>query len=207
MLISKIKRQSKNSKRVSIFIDDEFKCGLYEDTVVKYNLSTGDEISEETLDAIINFDEYLYAKKASFDLLSYRLRSEKEIKDKLKLKKISLRTIEKTIKHLKELSLLNDEEFAKQLVLENISSKPKGKNLIRQKLFQKGISKRISEQVLEDVFKSIDEKKIISELFEKYSKKVGSADIYEKKRKIFSYLARKGFDFEIINEVIQEKLT
>ena len=108
--------------------------------------------------------------------------AEKEIKDKLKLKKISLRTIEKTIKHLKELSLLNDEEFAKQLVLENISSKPRGKNLIRQKLFQKGISKRISEQVLDDVFKSIDEKKIICELFEKYSKKVKGQLIFTRKK-------------------------
>jgi len=207
MQITKIQRQSKNSKRVSIFIDGEFGCGLYEDTLLKYNLNQGDEISKETLDEIINFDEYLFSKKAAFDLLSYRLRSEKELKDKLRLKKISSKTIEKTIKHLEELALLNDEEFARQLVLENISSKPKGKNLIRQKLFQKGISKQISDRVLDNIYESIDEKQIICDILVKYSKKLKSKDIYDKKRKIFSYLARKGFDFDSINEVINEKLT
>lgn len=207
MVITKIERQRKNSKRVSLFIDGEFKCGLNDDTLVKYELKTGDRITKDTIDEVIKFDEYLFAKKAAYDLLSYRLRSIREIKDRLKQRKISAGTIERTISHLKELGLLNDEEFARQMVLANVRTKPKGRNVIKQKLFQKGISGQVSERILDEVFGNIDEKQIVLEVFEKYSKKLRTADKEGKKRKIFSYLARKGFDFDIINEIIREKLT
>jgi regulatory protein len=206
LVITKIEKQRKNSRRISLYIDGEFACGLYEDTLVKYGLRTGDEISKEILNEIINFDEYLYAKKSAFDLLSYRLRSIREIKDKLKAKKISSKTVERTLKHLKDLGLLNDDEFARQLILSNISSRPKGKGVIKQKLYQKGISKQVSEKILNEVFENIDEKKIAIDVFEKYSKKLKTDNNIQKKRKIFSYLARKGFDFDIINEIIHEKI-
>lgn len=206
MVITKIEKQRKNSKRVSLFIDGEFACGIYEDTLVKYALKAGDEITKKTIDEIINFDEYLYAKKASFDLLSYRLRSTREIKDKLRAKKISVKTINRTIEHLQEMGLMNDEEFARQFIQSYISTKPKGKNFIRQKLFQKGISKQIADKMLDGIYTNVDEKQIALDVLEKYLKRVRAKDISEKKRKIFSYLASKGFNFDIINEIIYEKL-
>lgn len=206
MVISKIEKQKKNRKRVSIFIDGEFECGVTEDSVVKFGLKSGDDISRKKLTEIIDFDEYLYAKKSAFDFLSYRLRSEREIKDKLKNKKISSKTIVRTIDHLRELGLLNDEEFTKQVIQNYITGKPKGKNFIKQKLFQKGVSRQISEKILEEVFTDVNEKQIILEVFDKYSKKLQNYDNKEKKRKIFAYLAGKGFDFDLINQVIYEKL-
>jgi len=207
LVISKIEKQKKNSKRVSLFVDGKFMCGIYEDTLIKYGLNRGDDISKETLNQLQNFDEYLYAKKVSYDLLSYRLRSIREIKDKLKAKKVSSHSIEKTINHLTELGLLNDEEFARQLIQSNISYKPKGKSLIKQKLYQKGISKQVAGKMLNDIFSNINEKNLIIPIFEKYLKKLKTGDINIKKRKIFSYLAGKGFDFDIINEIIREKLS
>ena len=206
MVISKIEKQKKNTKRVSIFIDGEFEYGVTEGTLLKYGLKSGDEINRKMLNEIIEFDEYLYAKKSSFDLLSYRLRSEREIKDKLKTKKVSSKTIDRTIEHLRELGLLNDEEFARQLIQNYISGKPKGKTFIKQKLFSKGISREISEKILNEIFENIDEKQIITGLFKKYCKKLQKSDKIEKKRKIFAYLAGKGFDFDVINQVIHENL-
>ena len=140
MLITKITKQKKSSKRFNLYVDDEFACGLGVDTIAKYGLSAGDKISKKTLDELLGFDEYIYAKKISYDLLSFRLRSTKEIRDKLRFKKISPKIIDRTISHLSELNFLNDEEFAKQYILAKTASKPLGKNLIKQKLIQFGIS-------------------------------------------------------------------
>lgn len=206
MVITKIENQKKNKERYNIFIDGQFACGVNGDTLIKFGLSTNDEISEDALNAIKNFDEYLYSKKISYDFLSYRIRSEKEIRDKLKLKEISSGTIEKTVEHLKELKLLNDEEFARQLVNERLSSKPAGKAVLKQKLYQKGISAGIIQKVLEESINDTNEKDFVKEIFNKYFNKVKGLDVMTQRKKMFDYLARKGFDFDVIKEVISEKI-
>jgi regulatory protein len=206
MTITKIENQKKNKERFNVFIDGQFACGINGDTLVKFGLSTNDEISEDTLNEIKNFDEYLYSKKISYDFLSYRVRSEKEIRDKLKLKEISSGTIEKTILHLKELKLLDDEEFARQLVKEKLSSKPAGKAVLKQKLYQKGVHADIINRVLEESINDTNEKDFVKEIFNKYFHKVKGLDIVKQRKKMFDYLARKGFDFEIIKEVINENI-
>ncbi len=79
MVITKIEKQRKNSKRWNLYVDDEFACGISEDTFLNFGLRTNDEITQASIDEIKRFDEYQYAKKAALDSLSYRVRSRKEI--------------------------------------------------------------------------------------------------------------------------------
>lgn len=206
MLITQITKQKKDRKRYNIYLDGEFYCGLYDDTILKFSLAKGDEISEKKINEIINFDEYIYGKKLAFDSLSYRVRTTSEIKKKLKEKKISAESTEKVIAHLNELGLLNDEEFAKQLVAEKIKRKPVGKRVLKQKLFEKGISKELSDDVLEKAFNEIDENELAEQSLNKYFPKIEHLERNEKKKKAFEHLVRKGFDFDVIKEVINEKI-
>lgn len=205
MVITKIEKQKKNSKRWNLYVDGEFACGISEDTLLNFGLRTNDDITQVSLDELKRFDEYQYAKKAALDFLSYRVRSKKEIRDKLKEKKISKGTIDKTLAHLEKLGLLNDEDFARLLVQSKTGKNPAGKNVIKQKLFQKGITKEISEKVLDELYTEQNEKKLLQDVFKKYSPKLKGPDDRRKRKKIFDYLARKGFDFELINELLNEK--
>ncbi len=206
MVITKIEKQKKNSKRWNLYIDGEFACGISEDTFLKFGLRTNDEIADDTINEIKKFDEYQYAKKSALDSLSYRIRSTAEIRDKLKSKKISPGTIEKTVEHLDKMGLINDEEFARQLVLSKMGKKPAGKNVIRQKLFQKGISKNTADKVIEELYTADKEDELIADVYNKYAKKVEGMDKYQKRRKLYEYLVRKGFDNDSINEFLNEKL-
>jgi len=206
MTITKIEKQKKNKDRWNVFIDGAFACGVNSDTLLKFQLKSGDEIDENKLKEIRDFDEYLYSKKIAFDFLSYRIRSEKELKDKLKGKDISHTSIERTIEHLKELKLINDEEFARQLISEKLASKPVGKAVLRQKLIQKGISFKLSDEILKEYFSEDNEKEFVISNFDKYFRRVEGLDRQQKRKKMFDYLARKGFDFDIIKQVINEKI-
>lgn len=206
MIISSIEKQKKDKKRYNIYLEGEFFCGLYEDTILKYGLAAGDGVSESELSDIRSFDEYLYGKKAAMDYLSYRIRTKEEVRRKLRLKKLSESTIEKVIEHLVELNLLNDEEFARQLITEKIKRKPIGRRLLKQKLFEKGIPSATGEEVMQKIFSEVDEKELAFRNFAKYYKKVKDLEISERKRKVFDYLARKGFEFDIVNEVIRENI-
>jgi len=205
MLITKIEKQKKNNKRYNLYIADEFYCGLYDDTILKFGIAAGDDITEEKLQHIREFDEYIYGKKISFDYLSYRIRTVAEIKKKLKSKDISPVIIDKVINHLNELSLVNDEEFAKQLITEKIKNKPAGKRLLQQKLFEKGIAKQVSEIALNKYLTDEAEKQMALKVYDKLKPKLKGADKQKAKQKIYETLARKGFEYDIINEIIREK--
>ncbi len=205
MLITKIDKQKKNNKRYNLYIDSEFFCGIYDDTILKFGIATGDELTENEINDIRNFDEYMYGKKAALDYLSYRIRSISEIKKKLKTKKLSEGNIERVITHLTELGLVNDEDFARQLINEKIKNKPAGKKLLQQKLFEKGIPKNISEDVLNNIFTSDIEKELAQKLYDKLKPKLIGLEIQDRKKKIYETLARKGFDYDIINEIIRAK--
>lgn len=205
MQITKIDKQKKNNKRYNLYIDGGFLCGIYDDTILKFGIASGDELSEKEINDIRDFDEYMYGKKAAFDYLSFRIRSISEIKKKLKTKKLSDCNIERVITHLTELGLVNDEDFARQLINEKIKNKPAGKKLLQQKLFEKGISKQISEDVLNNIFTSEIEKELALKVYDKLKPKLEGLEKQDMKKKIYETLARKGFDYEIINEIIRAK--
>jgi regulatory protein len=206
VVITKIEKQKKSKKRFNIYLDGEFAFGVYEDTLLKYGLNVNDEVPEKIINDIKDFDEYLFAKKAAYDFLSYRTRSTSEIKSKLRAKKISSRTIDRIVEHLKNLGLLNDEEFAKELVQGRLGSKPLGKRVLKQKLIQKGISGPVGDKVLDEMLSGEKEKEMALKVYRKYLPKTKNLDRIKKRKKLFDHLIRKGFDIDTVAEILNEKL-
>jgi len=201
MKISKIEKQKKEN-RYSIFLDGEFEFGIYKDTVLKFGLRTKDELSEEKIDEIKDYDEYYAGKRIALRFLSYRQRSEREIRDKLRSKKISNSNIDKIITTLSELNFINDEQFAKLFLDSYLRKKPMGGRLISIKLLEKGIKKDIIGKVLTENYNEAEELEKCNELLKKYIKKVKSKNEMEKKRKCYQYLLSRGFDNELVREII-----
>ncbi len=205
MTITKISKQEKAHNRYNLYIDGNFFCGLYDDTILKFGIAAGDEISESKINDIRQFDEYLFGKKISMDYLSYRIRTVSEIKRKLKLKNISEGSIEKVVSHLKEMKLINDEEFARQFISEKIKNKPQGRRLLHQKLYEKGVPKEISDKILDKMLTPQTEKHLALKIYNKLKPKLTGLKPDEVRKKTFESLVRKGFDYDIINEIIREK--
>jgi regulatory protein len=207
LLITKLEKQKKAKNRWNIYVDGAFFCGLYEDTILKYGIHANEMLTGDRLDEIRDFDEYIYGKNVAYSFLSYRMRSVSEIKKKLREKKISGKSIVKVIELLEEQKLVDDREFAKVLIADKIKRNPVGRKVLKQKLFEKGVSKSVSDEALEKVFSGEEEKKLALEVFNKYLPKIKDKDFYGQKRKAFEHLARKGFDFDVINEVLNENFS
>lgn len=206
MLITKIEKQKKSKKRWNIHIDDVFFCGLYADTILKYGLHVNEEHDEKKLHEIKEYDEYIYGKEIALNYLSYRVRTVQELKKKLKEKKISVKTSNKILQYLEEAGLTDDEEFAKQLIEEKIKYKPVGIRVLKQKLFEKGVPKQVGEKALAEVMENVDEKQLAMANFKKLQPKIQGKDLNEQKRKVYEFLTRKGFGYDVIKEIIYEEL-
>lgn len=148
-----------------------------------------------------NFDK-LYEKTLRF--LSFRPRSEKEIKDYLIKKKADGLTTKKIIEKLKQHKFLSDEEFTRWWIEQRTRVKPRGLRLIKFELKQKGIDKELIDDIFENDQSSDLEKATIlaTKRLSRYKNETPQK-IYEKMGR---FLASKGFDYDVIKEVIEKIL-
>jgi len=202
MVITKIEKQKKNKERYNISIDGDFAFGLYEDSLVKYGLRSGDILTSEKIKEMQEYDEFGYGKKVAYSFLAYKQRSKKELIKKLKLKKISDASIEKIVELLEKQKYLNDELFAGNFIEDKLNSRPIGKRLAKLKLSEKGIDKEVIEETLNKIYSEDKEAEYAERVLEKYVKKVKYKDAVDKKNKCYRYLISKGFDFDTVKKVL-----
>lgn len=138
--------------------------------------------------------------------LSYRTRSEKEVRDKLKEKQADPQVIEKIIAKLKEKKFINDEEFARMFVENRLRFKPRSLRLIQMELKQKGIDQEIIEKSLDIEGSAVNDLESAKKLVEKRIERVKSLPKQEIYEKLGRYLASKGFNWDTIKKAIDEIL-
>ncbi|MDP2585707.1 MAG: RecX family transcriptional regulator [Candidatus Levybacteria bacterium] len=146
--------------------------------------------------------ERFYNKALEF--LSYRPRSEKEVREKLKTKKVEPSTIDRIIAKLIDKKFIDDEEFAKGWIDSRLRFKPRSARLIKLELKQKGISPETVDNLeltIEDDLESA--RKLVEKRLGRV-KNLPKQKIYEKTGR---YLASKGFNWDIIKKSIDEALS
>jgi len=76
--ITGLKLQKRNKNRVNVYLDGEFAFGL--SRIVAAWLHTGQELSDEKIAELLSKDDVEIALQRALNFLSYRARSEKEVK-------------------------------------------------------------------------------------------------------------------------------
>ncbi len=148
--------------------------------------------------------EFLRAKSYAYRLLSYHQRSVKEIRDRLKKKDFSAKTIQKTVEYLSGLNYLNDENFARFWIQAKLRLSPVGWPLLREQLRQKGITEQIAEKALSETAGQYDEYEAARRLAASRRKHCKGMEPMKLKRRLYGYLRRRGFSREAILQALNQ---
>lgn len=145
------------------------------------------------------------------NFISYKIRSEREISDRLsqylyrykKMKKSQKDEIKAEIMaKLEEINLINDVYFAKSFVYQKVKSpKPASRMQIKQFLMRKGVSVKIINEALK-LYTDDEEDQKITKDAKKKSATLKKFNKMQKKKKLYDYLARKGYPFAKIRSVV-----
>lgn len=145
--------------------------------------------------------EVLKAYTRAMKLLSYRPRSENEIRDRLQRKDFDPMIIDQVIEKLKEDKLLDDKEFAEWWTEQRQTFRGKSKFVIKRELSEKGIERETAEKAVGEAQDDYQTAKAFLErknrMFERYSGE-------EYKKKVIGFLQRKGFSWDIIGKILKE---
>ncbi len=112
--------------------------------------------------------------------------------------------VEEILDKLKDYNYLNDEQFAANFASYNLRMKPIGKRKLQQKLALKKLDKETVESAIEKAFEEIPESDLLDLALEKRLRVRGVPKNREETKKLFDYLLRQGFSFDIVREKVRE---
>ncbi len=133
---------------------------------------------------------------AAYYYLSYRPRSEGEIRHRLRRRGFVDEVVEKTIAKLREQNLTDDFAFAQFWKDNRLSFRPKSKKLIEKELRDKKVAAEIVEQVTED----IDDEATAYQLGCNRISALADLEYPDFYRRLSGYLAYRGFSYRVIRD-------
>lgn len=203
--IERIERNKAKKEMCWIYLEDGQKFLLCIDLVVKYNLRKGKVVDRKELEKWQEEEEASKSFDAALNYLSFRPRSKKEMENYLYKKGFSEAAVESTLNKLENYGYIDDFEFASSWTKSRLNNRPMSKRMIAYELYQKGIDRSVIDAVLERVDEE-DEEKAAFLLAEKYFKRYQRFEEKQKLYKVGQALARRGFDWVLIQRVCS-KLT
>ena len=128
-----------------------------------------------------------------------------EIHRHLRSKKVDAETIDHAIDRLRAQRYVDDEAFARWWVEQRERFKPRGQRALRTELAQKGVGRDVVDIVLGERTPDADVEQARRALSRPLTRWADMPDA-EKRRKIHTYLAARGFDYDTIDEVTRREV-
>src|SRR5271169_1993420 len=146
------------------------------------------------------------AKNAAYRLLTYRLRSHAELRQKLDEKGFNATIIDAVIEALQRFGYVNDSQFAEQLASCRIRLHGWGKRRIEQELLKKGVERQVVIETLASIFEKDIEIDTAKKVASRKLISLGSVDREIKYRRLAGFLERRGFSFDVIRTVLRDSV-
>ena len=191
--------RSGRGKRVNVFLDGRFAFSLEAEVALKENLRVGQELSEANIEALAQTDLFQRCLNAAIHYLSYRLRSEAELRGRLGRRGFDGDNVEAVIARLKEQGLVNDLAFAEFWKDNRQSFRPRSRWLTALELRQKGVAKAVIDQVVADV----DDEDSAYRAALSRARSLPRSDYQSFRRRLGEYLRRRGFSYRVISHTVE----
>lgn len=195
--VTAIEKQ-RRGKRLNLFLDGRFAISLSPDVAREAGLRVGDEVDEGRLSALREAETRSHAMAASLRLLSYRPRSEAELRQRLSRRGAPPALVEMTLARLRELGLVDDAAFARAWVERRERASPRGRSLLRHELRAKGVADEALAAPLEDV----DEEDAALRAGERRAAALRDLAYPEFRHRLGSFLRRRGFSYETVRSTV-----
>jgi regulatory protein len=210
--ITAVEPQKKDG-RYNIFVDDQFWCGVSENTLAKFSIYPKKSVDKKFLDEVFEFEIFNKLYDGSIGKIARRPHSTWEIEkyisekfwknkdrwfsgskyeadyDQLKDKFSTL-----VVKKLKKNKYLNDKDFVRWWIESRNRSRPRGWIALKSELLSKGVSEDI---IKEFKLESHEEENLAKKLLKKITKNRQLS-----REKIISRMSSRGFSWDVINSVL-----
>ena len=195
--ITALKAQKRNNQRVNIYLDGEYAFSLAR--IVAAWLQVGGELSDEKIASLQAEDGCETAYQRAVKFIGYRMRSEKEIQDKLEEYQLPEGTIARVMDRLRRSGLVDDARFSQMWVENRAEYRPRSHRALAYELRRKGIPDELIEQTLDE---TEDDEELAYRAATQHSRKWNNLEWPDFRKKLSGFLARRGFSYHTAAQVV-----
>ena len=196
--ITALKKQKRNSQRINVYLDDEFAFGLSRFAAAW--LQVGQELSPEKIQELQDVDAQEVAYQRALNFISYRPRSEAEVRKNLQKHETPEEVIIEILARLRQNGLVDDLQFAQTWVENRSTFRPRGRRALAVELRQKGIT----NEAIDEALRELDEDSLAYQAALKQSRKYSGLEWQVFRQKMGAFLARRGFSYGVAKPVIEQ---
>jgi regulatory protein len=191
-------RINDRKKQVNIFIDGSFSFSISEEIAATSGLKVSQHLSAAQIEKLKKADLYHNCFGAALNYLSYRPRSEAEVKQRLHRRGFNDDLVDKVIVGLKNRRLVDDVAFAEYWRDNRLSFRPRSRRLLKLELRRKGVAAEIANDVVE----GLDDESAAYEVGLKKARFLSGLEYREFYHYLSNHLRQRGFDYETIRSVV-----
>lgn len=194
----KIQNIKKVGNKYKITLDNDEVITTTDHVIINNSLLYNKKISKKELEKIKEETAYYENYNHALKMLNRKLRSEHEIRKELNKNEVSKIDEEKIISHLKEIGLINDENYAESYTNDKINLTLDGPYKIKRELEERHIDSLYIENALENFTQNLIDSKL-EKIINKKIKSNTKDTSYIFKQKTAMYLSNLGYSREDIN--------
>ncbi|HJB24140.1 MAG TPA: recombination regulator RecX [Candidatus Jeotgalibaca pullicola] len=200
--ITMIQVQKRRKDRFNIYVDGEYAFPVSEAVLIKTGLHKGMTLTKERQEAIEHENNAYLAYTIAVDYLSYGLRSEKEVRQKLLENEIEMPHIHATLERLRDQKYIDDQIYGESYTRTAANINRKGPRQIEQELKRKGLDEETIRLSLEQ-YPEEQQLENAAALAEKSLSKQTRTSSKDAKMKVRMHLQQKGYDKDVITKVFE----
>jgi regulatory protein len=197
-VITRLTTAKSRDSRINIYLDGKYTFCLPVDIVAKEGLSTNQELSSGQVKALAAADRLRRCLNTAIRYIGYRPRSEFEVRQRLRQRGFESDCVEKVVADLKERGLIDDTSFARFWKENREDCSPRSRWLTGVELQRKGIDRELIDGVVNEV----DDNASAYRAALSKARHLSSSDYQLFRRRLSEHLKRRGFTYEVINNVI-----
>jgi regulatory protein len=193
--VTAIRTQKRRRDRANVYLDEAYAFSLQ--VILAAELRIGQALSDAEIRALQARDMGESVYDAALRYLSFRPRSEQEIRRYLARRDLSEQATDEVLARLSRLGFSNDRQFAAFWVENREAFRPRGRWALRAELRQKGVA----DEVIEDALSEVDEEQSAQRAAEQALRRYARNDEQTFRRRLLAYLQRRGFGYGVARRV------
>ena len=191
-------RLNARKKQVRVFVDSLFAFSIANELAVVNRLQVGQSLSADRIEELKKTDLSQNCMEAAVHYLSYRPRSESEVRQRLRRRSFDNKTVEEVIAKLKNRTLIDDVAFSEYWRNNRLSFSPRSARLINLELRQKGVAAETANEAVGD----LNDQNSVYEAGIRRARRLTALDYEDFRSRLYDYLVRRGFSYEKIKHAV-----
>jgi regulatory protein len=197
--VTAITSQRLRRDRVNVYVDDQFAFALAAEVAASASLRVGDLLDAGTLESLFERETFQTAFNQACHFLSFRPRSEREVRQHLAKSSPDVDLIDRVVARLKELNFVDDTKFARFWVENRATFRPRGARALAHELRLKGVQPDVSQDILDEAPAEEDG---AYRAAAKKARALASLDERAFRQRLSAFLLRRGFEYGVVSATV-----